>query len=196
MGEHWGVVPGTGLGNQHRRVLVPGRVGARVVASAGAARLGVAQQVAVALEQVDERLDQRHHPIRGRGARSQRRVAAQDALLEGALLVVDERHHQAGAVAEAVEDRALTNAGGAGDLVDGDVLDAAMLEEGPSGGEHLLAVAGRVGAARRRGAAHGKLGGGCARALPGHPASLTGPRSSFARLDSVSGPRSSQDVIA
>ena len=166
MREHGSVVPGARFGNQHRRVLVPGRVRAGVVTGAGAAPQ-VAQQVAVALEQVDECVHQRDHAIRGQGARPRRRIAAQDPLLEGALLVVDERHDQAGAVAEAVEDRALADPGGTGDLVRRDVGDAALLEQLASGGQHLLAVAGGVGASGRRSAQHGELGGGAlARCVP------------------------------
>jgi putative inner membrane exporter YdcZ len=65
------------------------------------------EQVALALEQLQQSVDVRKEPIEWRRARPQRRLAAHQLVLDRALLLVEEGQRQTGAIAEAVEDGAL-----------------------------------------------------------------------------------------
>ena len=62
--------------------------------------------------QLGERGEEREQPLARRRARAERRRAPQDLLLERALVLVEQRERQPGPVAEAVEHRALGDAGG------------------------------------------------------------------------------------
>ena len=67
--------------------------------------------------------------LQGRCARTQRRRTEQDGLLLGLLVLVEEHHHQAGAAAEAAKQRALAHTGRRGDVVGGDRLGAALVDQ-------------------------------------------------------------------
>src|SRR2546423_6717818 len=98
---------------------------------------------------VEHRLTERAEPVGGRRAGPERRAAADARLLQRALALVEQREGERAAVAEAPVERALADAGGAGDVVHRDVVDAALREERAGGLEDLAAVAGGVGALPR-----------------------------------------------
>jgi hypothetical protein len=104
--------------------------------------------------------------LHGRSTGAERRLAADDLVLELALALVEQGVHQAAAVAEAAEERALADARRGGDRVHRHMLDSPLLDQASRSREDPQAVARRVGAlaelrpcdgqGQRRGA--GKLG--------------------------------------
>ena len=103
------------------------------------------------VEQLELRARHRLQPLLRRRARAERRRAADDRLLERDVLLLEQRLGEPGAVAEAAEERALADAGLGRDRVHRDVLDAVAGEQPLGRGEHLGAVALRVGALARLG---------------------------------------------
>ena len=86
---------------------------------------------------------------RGR-AGAQRGRPEQERLLLGLLVFVEQHDHQPGAAAEPAEQRALADAGGRGDVVGGDGLGAALVDQAACRIEEQCPVARRVAALGRR----------------------------------------------
>ena len=93
-----------------------------------------------------------------RRAGAERRRAAQDVLLQAPLGLVEQGAQEPLAVAEAAEQRALADAGGARDVVHGDRLHAALGEQPGRRLQHARAVARGVRALGPRRAGEGELG--------------------------------------
>jgi hypothetical protein len=87
-----------------------GGPGVGALLRAGVAALGDEQQLAVRLEQVEHPLAERHQALGGRGARPERRLAADERVLEGAVALGQQRARERRAIAEAPEQRALADA--------------------------------------------------------------------------------------
>ena len=106
-------------------------------------------EVAVRLEQVDHRVAERAQPFDRRRPRAQRRLAADECLLELLRVLVEQRQGEACAIAEAAKDRSLPDTGLLGDHVHRDALDSVPRDQPLGGLEDLQAVPGRIGPFRR-----------------------------------------------
>jgi hypothetical protein len=87
-------------------------------------------------------------------AGSEGRGAADEVFLKGPLALVEQGAQQPGPIAEAPEQGALADAGGAGDLVHRHAVRAPLRDEPLGGAEDRVSVARRVGALRRNGFEH------------------------------------------
>ena len=88
---------------------------------------------------------------------AERRLAADQLLLEAPLAFADHCPRQAGAIAEAAEQRALSDARLRRDVVHRHVLHSALGEEPLARVEDARSVAGRVGTRGGKGLEHGQL---------------------------------------
>jgi hypothetical protein len=102
--------------------------------------------VAVALQQVDHGGVERGEPVGGRHAGAERRPTADQAFLQVALVRVEQRDGDRGAVRVAAVEGGPPDAGGPGDVLHAHRVGAAGGEEPVGGGEDLGPVAGGVGA--------------------------------------------------
>ena len=127
--------------------------GHRVVAGLRIA-VGIRQQRAVGLDELQPVPPVGQQPLQRRGARAQRRRTEQEGLLFGLLVLVEQHHHQAGAAAEPTEQRALADPGGGGDVVHGDRVGAALGDQSARRVQQQHAVAGGVAPLLRHLAGH------------------------------------------
>lgn len=81
----------------------------------------------------DSREPEGDEALGGPGAGAERRRATDQVLLEGPLVVVEQRVQQPRPVAEATEDRPLADTGGVGDGLHGERFYAAALDDLPRG---------------------------------------------------------------
>ena len=101
------------------------------------------------LEEAEHPAAERAHALYRLGAGPERWLAAYQRVLELARALVEQRHHEPGAVAEATEQRPLADARLGRDRVHRDLLHAALLDQLCSGREDAAAVTGCVGALAR-----------------------------------------------
>ena len=76
-----------------------------------------------------------HEPLQRWRIGAQRRRPEQEGLLDGALVLVEQDDHQAGAAAEATEQGAFAHARRRGDVVHGDGVGAPLGDQGAGGVE-------------------------------------------------------------
>ena len=124
---------------------MPGVVGAAAIAPGRLGAVDRQQQLAVAVGELEQGVEERGQAGVGGRAGPERGRSAQDALLEVALVLVEERPDEPGAITEAMEHGALGHAGGTGDLGGRHGDDAALGHEPPGGGQDPLPVSHRVG---------------------------------------------------
>ena len=111
----------------------------------GSGRLGGPDQLAVPIQVLGEAGHEGDQPVACRRAGAERRLAPDQLLLEKPLALADHRPRQAGAIAEAAEERALADARLRRDVVHRHVLHPALREEALARVEDARRVAGRVG---------------------------------------------------
>jgi hypothetical protein len=145
LGHELPVGVGVGLAHQQADMEAEEPVGPGLEARPRVA-LGRGHQVGVLLEQPELRAAECLDALLRGGAGTERRRPADRVLLELSRVLLEQRERESGAVTEAAEERALADAGGGGDRIHRDVLDAALGEQPAGRAEHFLAVALRVGA--------------------------------------------------
>lgn len=116
----------------------------------GGGAFGRERDLQVSIEQRQKGTDKGLQAL-GRGrARPERRRAAEKRVLKLPHVVVQERGRQAGSVAEAAEDSALSHTGLGGDVVDGSRIQTLFTQQPTGGAENARAVCGGVAALGRR----------------------------------------------
>src|ERR1700733_7981260 len=111
----------------------------------GSAVLGGDEQIALDLDVLEHALAEGDEALARRCAGAERRGTADEALLQAALALVEQRAHQTAAIAEVAEQRPLADAGSAGDLVHRHALSTALGDERFGGGEDRGAIARSIG---------------------------------------------------
>jgi hypothetical protein len=149
VGQVVGALAAAGLAQQQRDVrAVEGVRGAGLPDDRGGAVLGGHHRLRVTLQELEVGAAEGQQPLARRGARADRRRAADERVLELRLVLGEDRAGEPRAVPEAAEQRSLAHAGLGGHGVHGDRRRAVGREQPGRGGQHAAAVLGRVGALR------------------------------------------------